>query len=279
MKLIESNWITPDQVNLYTRRWQPEGTCRASVVLVHGLGEHCARYDHVASALNQQGIEVSSFDHRGHGRSQGIRGHIPSFEHANQDINHFLEDAGQRNPGLPVFLYGHSMGGCMVLYFVLTRHPHIKGVICTSPGLGTTNPLPASKHALAKVLYRLAPKVTIPNGLDVENLSHDQNVVLAYKADPLNTSQVSARLGLDILNTGAWNVEHASEFDLPLLLMQGCGDYLVSPPATRKFSEGVSKHLITYREWKGLFHELHNEFEKEQVIQVILDWINQQIGV
>ncbi len=278
MTIQESTWKTPDGVSLYTRLWLPDGAVRAAVVLIHGLGEHCARYDHVAQAFNEHGIEVSSFDLRGHGRSEGIRGHIPSFDQVNQDIDHFLTGAAATNPNLPVFLYGHSMGGELVLNYILKRSPHIAGVICTSPGLGTTVPVPAIKVTLGKVLYNIAPRITMPNGLDLENLSHDREVIRAYQADPLCTNQVSARLGLDILNTGPWVVEHADLFSVPILLMQGSADHIVSPPATREFAGGVPKQWITYREWEGLFHELHNEPQKETVIQTMINWIDQRIG-
>jgi len=278
MQIHESTWNTPDGVRLYTRQWLPEAPTRAVVVLVHGLGEHCARYDHVAAFLTGHGIQVSSFDHRGHGRSQGTRGHIPSYDHVNGDLDHFLAEAAQASPGRPVFLYGHSMGGAMVLYYGLTRQPKIAGVICTSPGIGSENPQSQAKILLGKILYRIAPSMTVPNGLDFNNLSHDRAVVQAYQSDPLNTGQVSARLGLDLLNNGPWIVSQAAHWTLPILLMQGGGDHLVSPAATRKFAAGVAKDLITYKEWDGLFHELHNEPEKDQVFQTIQDWIDARIG-
>ena len=278
MQIQESTWTTPDGVRLYTRQWQPEVTLRATVVLAHGLGEHCARYDHVAAYLTQHGILVSSFDHRGHGRSQGIRGHIPSYDHVTGDLDHFLDEAAQNAPGKPVFLYGHSMGGAMVLYYGLKCQPKITGVICTSPGIGSDNPQSPIKILLGKILYRLAPSMTVPNGLDFNNLSHDQVVVQAYIADPLNTGQVSARLGLDILNNGPWIVSQAARWTLPILLMQGSKDHLNSPAATQKFVAGVPKEWMTYKEWDGLFHELHNEPEKDRVLQTIMDWIDARIG-
>jgi alpha-beta hydrolase superfamily lysophospholipase len=277
MNIHESTWTSPDGVVFYTRAWQPEVASRAVVLLIHGLGEHCSRYDHVAAAFAAQGIATTSFDLRGHGRTPGPRGHIPSFELVDQDIDHFLTAAAEAFPRLPRFLYGHSMGGELVLYYTITRHPHLAGVVCTSPGLGTSDPMPAAKMLAARVLYRLAPRVSMPNGLDLANLSHDANVIQAYRDDPLNTPLVSARLGLDILRTGPWIVEHAGEFDLPLLLMQGSGDHIVLPEATRRFAAGMPKELITYREWEGLYHELHNEPQKELVIGAMTEWLNQHI--
>lgn len=279
MVTTESFWQTPDGVKLYTRTWLLETPARAAVVLVHGLGEHCARYDHVAAAFNAQGIAVYGFDHRGHGRSPGVRGHIPSFDAVFGDIDDIIDEARKAQPGKPVFLYGHSMGGLLALDYVLIRKPDLSGVICTSPGLSTGEPVNGLKLLAGKALYTLVPTITMPNGLDVQNISHDKQVITAYTSDPLNTFLVSARLGLDILNTGAWVIEHARDWSLFLLLMQGTGDHLVSPQATTRFAAGVPQNLITYREWEGLYHELHNEYEKEQVIQAMLNWIDQRMGV
>jgi alpha-beta hydrolase superfamily lysophospholipase len=219
-----------------------------------------------------------SYDQRGHGHRDGKRGHIPSFEKAMDDIDHFLADARQKAPGKPVILYGHSMGGLEVLFHTLTRRPTITGVICSSPGLAAGDIAPTTLFA-AKVMNILAPAFTLPNGLDVNNLSTDPEVVRKYQADPLATGMVSARLGMEIINTGPWVIEHAPEFTLPLLLMQGTADHIVSPPATRQFAGRTPKTLVTHREWEGLCHELHNEPQKDQVIQAMFTWIDQNIGV
>ena len=278
MVTTNSIWQAPDGVKLFARSWLSDSPARAAVVLVHGLGEHCARYDHVAAAFNAQGIAVYGFDHRGHGRSPGIRGHIPSFDAVFGDIDHFIDAARTAHPGKPIFLYGHSLGGLLVLNYGLVRKAELSGVICTSPGLGTGEPVAGAKLLAAKVLYTLVPTFTLTNGLDTQNLSHDQAVIQAYTSDPLVTPMISARLGLDLLNTGKWVIDHASEWTLPLLLMQGTADHLVSPQATARFAAAVPQKLITYKEWEGLFHEIHNEFEKEQVIQVMLEWLNQRTG-
>jgi alpha-beta hydrolase superfamily lysophospholipase len=278
MKIVEAEWKTPDGVRLYTREWIPSGDQLALVVLVHGLGEHCARYDHVTERFASNGIHTLGFDHRGHGRSEGKRGHIPGYDLVLQDIDHFIFEAKRQAGDLPVFLYGHSMGGEMVLYYAIQRRPDIRGVISTSPGLATGVPVPPVKLAAAKTLYLLAPSLTMDNGLDVQNLSHDRAVVDAYRADPLVTEMVSARLGLDLINTGKWVLEHASEFPLPLLLMQGSADHIVSPEATRQFAEKVPHQLLTFRLWENLYHETHNEFEKDQVIQMMVDWMLKRSG-
>jgi alpha-beta hydrolase superfamily lysophospholipase len=276
MSVTELAWRVPDGVRLYAVEWRPAQP-RAVAVLVHGLGEHCRRYDHVAGALTAAGIALIGFDQRGHGRSEGKRGHIPAMAKALDDIDYALTVAAERFPGLPRFTYGHSMGGMMVLDHALTRHPAIAGVICTSPGLATGQPVAPFKRVLANLLYSLAPAFTLDNGLDVENLSHDHSVVEAYKRDPLVTPLVSAALGLDILNTGPWVEEHGEDFTLPLLLMQGQGDHVVSPAATRRFAARVPTSLLTFHEFPELYHEMHNEPEKEKIMTAIITWLDARL--
>lgn len=273
MTVTELSWKAPDGVRFYAVEWKPPRP-QAAALLVHGLGEHCRRYDHVAAAFCAEGVALLSFDHRGHGRSEGKRGHIPGFEKAMDDIDHFLAELAARFSGLPHFLYGHSMGGAMVLNHALKRNPKVKGVISTSPGLATGQPVAPFKLFLANLLYSLMPAFTLENGLDVENLSHDRKVIEAYKNDPLVTPMISSALGLDLINTGRWVEEHGEDFTLPLLLMQGLGDHVVSPEATRRFAARVPRELITYREFPGMYHELHNENEiKTALLAEILAWI------
>lgn len=280
LHIHESKWSTPDQQSIYTRRWTPlQESVRAAIVLVHGLGEHCARYDHVAAFFAEQGLATFGFDHRGHGRSGGKRGHIPSYERAMQDIDHFLEEARRAYPDAPLFLYGHSMGGNMVLYYALARQPrNLRGVICTSPGLAVGTPLSPALQAVARVLYVVTPSFTMPNGLNLSHLSHDAQVVEAYQKDPLVTPMVSARVGLEMMDKGKWILEHAEDFPLPLLLLQGGAERIVSPDAVRAFACRVPPERITYREWEHLYHELHNEPEKEEVLNTMLAWLNRQIS-
>ncbi len=189
------------------------------------------------------------------------------------EIDCLLENAGERFPGAPLFLYGHSMGGGLVLYYTLKRQTSLHGVIATSPMLGTAN-VPAWKITLAKVLSSLMPAFTLANGLDLSNLSRDPAVIEAYVNDPLVHDRVSALLGRDLLTTGAWIAARAGEYPLPLLLMQGSKDHIVSLAATEAFARQVPPEKITFKVWEGLCHECHNEPEQDQVIQTMVDWID-----
>ena len=135
MQRVEFGWQTEDGLQLFAQAWQPDGESRAVVCLAHGLGEHSGRYSHVAAALNQAGYTLLGFDLRGHGHSEGQRGHAPTFDDMLDDITHLLEEAARRFPDSPRFLYGHSLGGTLVLNHALRRRSQVIGVIATGPSL------------------------------------------------------------------------------------------------------------------------------------------------
>ncbi len=270
----EFGWQSKDGLHFFAQEWRPDGDIRAAVALVHGLGEHLGRYQHVAQYFNRYGLGVVSMDLRGHGRTQGVRGHA-SYDAINEDIDHLLEETAGRYPELPIFLYGHSLGGALVLYYALKRRPHLKGVLCTSPGLIPAQD-PGGKIVLAKWMSVLAPGFTMTNGLDVSGLSHDPAVATAYQADPLVHDKISARLGLDLIQDGQWIIAHAAEFPLPLLLMQGSADRLVNPSGAKQFG-AQAKGEFTFKLFEGWYHELHNEVEKEAVLKEMVTWVEQQL--
>lgn len=271
----EFTWLSKDGLQFYAQEWRPDGDIRAAVGLVHGLGEHSGRYAHVAQFFNQNGIGVVAMDYRGHGRAAGTRGHA-SYDAVAEDIDHLLEETAKRYPGLPVFLYGHSLGGALVLYYGLKRHPGIQGVICTSPGLIPAQD-PGGKILLAKIMAAVFPSFTMVNGLDVTGLSHDETVIKAYQADPLVHDKISARLGLDLVQNGQWIIAHAAEYPLPLLLLQGSADRLVNPSGAKQFAARADGK-VTFKLLEGWYHELHNEVEKEIVLGEMVNWIDRQMA-
>ena len=169
------------------------------------------------------------------------------------------------------------MGGNMVLFYALKTDSGVKGVISTSPGLGVGDPVPPPKLLLAKIMKALAPSMTLDNGLDVNNLSHDPQVIKDYKEDPLVHPMVSTKLAMDMFSNGDWVIANASQWSLPLLLMTGTEDHIVSQEKIHQFVENVPKNFLTFKEFPGLYHEIHNEYENEQVFKFILDWIKFQL--
>jgi alpha-beta hydrolase superfamily lysophospholipase len=276
MSLSTFNWQDRNALRLYAQDWHPAEPPRGVVSLVHGIGEHIGRYQHVAETLNAAGFGLVGFDLPGHGRSEGKRGHA-AYDDILVEIDHLLAETALRYPNLPQFLYGHSLGGALVLYYILKRQPELNGVISTSPSLATYAPVPAAKLTLAKIMARVAPSFTMDNGLEVNYLSRDPAVIQAYKEDPLVHPKVSARLGLDLLTKGAWIQNQAPQFPRPLLLVQGSADHLISTQANTTFAKAAQQDKITFKVWEGLYHETHNEFEKQQVLHYMIDWLSQHL--
>ena len=276
MKHAEFKFNTFDGLSLFGQSWQPEDRPRAVVCLIHGLGEHNGRYVHVADRLTQAGYTLISFDLRGHGKSEGLRGHTPSYEALMQDISFLLEAANKKFPQLPFFLCGHSLGGNLVLNYVLRRQPHLKGVIATAPWLRLAFEPPAFKIILGKITNQLYPAFSQKSGLDTKVLSHDPEVVYAYENDPLVHDHISARMFISIYQAGQWALEHSSEFSLPLLLMHGGDDKIISVKASHEFANTKTKNC-TFKIWDGLYHEIHNEPEKEEVFKFLIDWLDKEV--
>lgn len=272
----EFSWQSNSSLNIYAQEWEPEIESRGSIALVHGLGEHINRYDHVANFFNRSGFGFVAFDLPGHGKSDGVRGHFKSYDDVMNNIDRLIEETKKRYPGKPCFLYGHSLGGNLVLYYALSRNPELAGVIATSPGLAADTPLPAWKTALGRIMYRIYPSFQMENGLDLDRLSRDPAIKAAYIADPLVHSKASARLGMDLFDHGQWILDNAEKFPLPLLLMQGSEDHLVNVKSTIALSKRVPN--ITFKMWEGSYHELHNEPNKAEVLDYMLNWINSRLG-
>jgi alpha-beta hydrolase superfamily lysophospholipase len=276
VETIDWNWKSTDGLDIYSCGWIPKGKSKAVICLLHGHGEHIHRYDHVGSALAEKGYILLGFDLRGHGKSAGARGRTPSYDVLLDDIADFLTQAKERYPGLPLFLYGHSLGGNLGLNYVMRRKPDLRGVIATGTWLKLAYEPPAVKLILGRIMNGIAPDFTQHTKLDANGLSHDPSVVSAYRNDPLVHDLLSAGLFISIQDSGLWALEHAAEFPLPLLMMQGSADPISSARANQEFVEKVGDKA-TFKMWNGLFHEIHNEPEQDKVIKMMIDWLDKQL--
>jgi alpha-beta hydrolase superfamily lysophospholipase len=194
---------------LYYQVWQPEKDIQCVILLIHGLGEHGGRYGtHFADFYTSSGFALVVPDLPGHGKTLGPRGHISDNALFLDYIDHFLQKSKELFPGKPIFIYGHSMGGLLVLWYDLARNPQVNGLIVTSPGIHTKDPIAPAKRTLAIVLNAILPSFTMKNGLDANLLSHDPEIVSAYRTDPLVHDKTSARLGMLFINRviGYWNM-------------------------------------------------------------------------
>jgi acylglycerol lipase len=276
MDSFEWTWKSFDRIDMASRGWTPEGKPKAVVALVHGHGEHVGRYAHVAAALTAQGYVLMGFDLRGHGKSGGPRGHTPSYAALMDDIAAFLDQVEERYPGLPRFLYGHSLGGNLVINYALRRKPDLCGVIATGPWLKLAFEPPAAQVTLGKLMNGIAPGFTQHSNLNTKGLSHDAAVVTAYENDPLVHDKISARLFVEIYNTGLWALEHAAELSLPLLLMHGSADPITSAKASQEFAAKAGE-MVTLKIWPDMYHEIHNESAQAEVFKTMLAWLDSHL--
>ena len=252
--------------------WKSKKT-KAVVALVHGMGEHSTRYaDFVIPKLIENNISVITFDHFGHGKTEGKRGHNPSFEAVLDSVFSVLKKSKEVFGELPTYLYGHSMGGNVVLNYALERNPEINGIIATSPFLRLAFQPPSWKLSLGKIMQKIAPSITLGNELDANDISRDKNEVQKYIDDPLVHDKVSPNFSITFIETGNWAIENAKKLSLPTLILHGTSDKIIDHEASEEFANKTDKAILKL--YEGGYHELHNDLCKEEFITDVIEWIN-----
>jgi alpha-beta hydrolase superfamily lysophospholipase len=273
------HWRTgTDQLKIYGQVWQPlpGNEVKAVIALVHGMGEHSGRYRRFAEFLTQKGIAIISFDQRGHGKSQGKKGHITHYNQLLDGIDELLERTRLQFKDKPVFLYGHSMGGNLVLNYALKKPHKVKGLIVTGPLLRLAFEPPVIKVKLAYLMRNLYPAFTLATNLKTEDLSRDKDVVKAYQKDRLVHDRISSSFFINTYEAGLYALQHANELKVPTLLMHGGDDKITSADASEEFAK-KARVVCDFMRWDGMYHEIHNEPEKEAVLDQVGDWIFKQL--
>jgi alpha-beta hydrolase superfamily lysophospholipase len=266
-----------DGIELFIRSWTPP-QYKAIVALVHGFGEHSGRYQHVADFLNQRGYAVVALDLRGHGKSGSKRGHSPSNDTTYDDVELFIRHVKTTcGESLPFFLYGHSMGGNFILNTILRRHTEgVTGLVATGPLVSLAFKPKPFMLFLGKMFRSIAPTLSQPGGVQTQYLSHDKAVVQAYIDDPLVHGTITTAAGMNLLESSEYLNTYEGTMPIPTLIMHGTEDFLTYQPASEAFANRV-KGDITYRKWEGLYHEIHNEPEKMQVLEEIAVWLDAHV--
>jgi len=261
---------------MFFQSWRPEDSPHATLVVVHGLSDHCNRYMNLVNGLVPRGIVMYGFDQLGHGRSPGSRGHIDNFREYREDLHMFIQLVASTESENPLFLMGHSMGGLIVLDYGLHYPQGMNGVIASAPHLGDPAVSPVV-ITLGRLLSGVWPGLTRNAGLDDNAVSRDPAVVQAYQDDPLvhgkGTPRLSTELSAAVANTQA----NATNFQPPLLIYHGSADELTSPEASRRFYDQVTSTNKRYISYEGGYHESHNDLHKERVIVDIGQWIEEEI--
>jgi alpha-beta hydrolase superfamily lysophospholipase len=253
----------------------PGEHAKAVIILVHGIGEHIGRYDHWIKKFNDRGFAFVGLDLPGHGKSDGKRGHIRNYSYTDEMLDTLIREYSKTFPGLPIFLYGHSLGGGIILDYLIRNDPNVKGAVVTSPYLRLAFEPPKIKMVLASVMENILPSLVQPNGLVVEHISHDPAVVTNYRNDPMVHDRISVSLFINATNAAAHSLTHAENLRIPLLLIHGSEDKLTSPGGSREFASKCNH--ATLKIWDNGYHELHNEPFKDLVFSYIADWLESKI--
>ncbi|MEK9164866.1 MAG: alpha/beta fold hydrolase [Chloroflexota bacterium] len=264
---------TKDGLNLFTERWQVAAP-RAIVVLTHGFGEYTKRYSHVAAALNAGGYSVYAYDLRGRGRSEGTRGHTPSYEAMLDDLQTACGWAGNENPGQKIFLYGHSTGGQISLNYAIRRRPPVAGVLVTGPWFRLAFATPPWKRVAGRVLSAVRPTFAMPKGIEKIPLSHDTAFLNEINDAALSCNVITARMAVEMFKGCEEALARANELRVPVLLLHGGEDKLIAPSATQTFYDRLTVADKTLVFYEGMYHEITNEVERARVFKDMLAWLD-----
>jgi alpha-beta hydrolase superfamily lysophospholipase len=263
---------------LHYHAWLPKSQPQALVALIHGIGEHCGRYPHLVDHLVPAGFAVTGYDQRGHGRSAGPRGHIHSWDEYRHDLQIFLDVARRDVPGLPVFLYAHSMGSLVGLDYLETRPPGLQGAVISATALQPVEAAPPLLKLVARVMSKIYPSFTMKVPLGGEGLSRDATVASGYGDDPLVHDQRTARWGAESMDVIERIKAGVKSIDLPLLIIHGGADTVVSPDGSRFVYENASSADKTLRIYPGGLHEPHNDIDHEQVMADVEAWLKAHLN-
>lgn len=271
-----STFTASDGDNLAVQDWHlpPDVLPRATLLVVHGLGEHGHRYDRFARRLNGWGFAVRSYDQYGHGDSGGVRGGLPQRNRLIDDLADIVESTRSRQPGVPLVLLGHSMGGVVAASFVARGLATVDALVLSSPALVTR--LNAVQRMLMAFVPRIAPNLAVGNGLDAQCLCHDPAVVAAYRADARVHDRITGRLAGFIQDEGERVRAAAPLWSLPTLLLYGGDDRTVDPAGSREFAERAPREVVTTRCFPDLWHEILNERDSEPVYVALRQWLDER---
>lgn len=277
MRHIDGMFTSVRDLRVYHQAWLPDGEIKAIIFIIHGLGEHSGRYVNVVNHFVPLGYAVYSFDNIGHGRSDDGREVIERFEDLTAPIKQVLALIHQEHPEKPVFIYGHSMGALITSFHLLDRQAEFKGAIISAPLVTIPAHVSPMTVKLGKILSVIAPKMGIV-AVDPSSLSHDKEVVNRYINDPLVFhKKAPARISAEMLRAMMRVTAEVERITLPLFILQGSSDYLVDPNGAQLLVKKASSADKTLKVYEGLYHEVHNEPEREAMFRDLEAWLQAHI--
>jgi alpha-beta hydrolase superfamily lysophospholipase len=275
MTYIEETVTVTDGLRLYLRR-NEVANVRGDVLVAHGFGEHSGRYGALTDHLTSHSYSVTAYDHRGHGLSDGLPGHVESFDEYDDDLKKLIASVRAHNQSRPMFLIGHSMGGLIALRYLARTSGTINGAVISAPLIEVAVPVPAHKLMIARVGARMAPRFRLDNEINPAHLSRDPEVGRAYAADPLVNRKVSTKWFAEATRAMQEVAKWAPQIKTPILVMHGTEDRLASVDATKRLFESIGssdKELVIY---PGFYHELFNEPDKQEVFERVTEWLDKR---
>lgn len=277
MQHEESSFTGVGGVRIAYDVWTPEREPTGILVLCHGAGEHARRYDHVVERLCELGLVVYAPDHRGHGRSGGKRVHLRDFSEYTDDLHRLFAIATAAYPDTDRFLLGHSMGGTIALAYALDHQDELTALALSGPALIVTHGKPKLVVELGKLIGRIAPDVPIES-LDTSAISRDPTVVTAYNSDPLvHHGRVPAGIARGIVTTAESFPPRLPSLTIPVLLQHGSEDRIADIGGSRLVAERAGSPDLTLKEYPGLYHEVFNEPEQQQVLDDLVEWLRPRV--
>ncbi len=261
-----------DGMELFYQTWWSAPPARGIVVMVHGLGGHSGLFQNVVEALAPAGFHLYALDLRGNGRSPGRRGYINSWSEFRGDVGAFLDFIHQSQPDLPKFILGHSVGGAVVLDYVLHHPAGIQGTIISNPTLGAVGISPL-RFTIARLLSQIWPTFSLSTGVAGDTGARDPEICAAYAADPLRHARGSARLATEYIVTADWIQTHAADLQVPLLMLQGGADRVSLPAGSRRFFNQVTFPDKTWREYPESYHEIYDDRDRQIVLADLNNWL------
>lgn len=269
----EGAFVGVSGLRMAFRAWEAHNA-RAALVVVHGLGEHAGRYAEFGTRLASFGISTYAFDMRGHGLSEGRRGHVSSFDVFLQDVDRFRREVeGLADHRVPLFLLGQSMGGLIALRYQEEYHGRFRGAIICSPWLATAMEVPRWKAMVAPMLARLAPALPMRHGLRAEDLSRDAAVVDEYRSDPLVHGIITPRTFAEVSSAMGLALQRSDRIQQPLLLLLGDADHVVDTGRSLSFARSLAAADVTIKVYPGRYHELLNELDRAETHRLVRDWV------
>ncbi len=269
----EGRFTASDGLSIYHQAWLPDGNPRAVVMLLHGLGEHSGRYAHVADTLTGAGCAVHALDHRGHGKSDGKRTFVKSYDELMTDLVQYRAMIEGEHPGVPLIVLGHSMGGNLAVGHALDHQQGITGLALSGAALQVGSDLSPGKLKAFRIIAKIAPGFR-PEGLSADAISRDPAVVTAYRNDPLVfTGKISAGMGAALIGAMERFPARYHEFTIPIVVMHGSDDQLASIEGSKALAAAAVNAQVTTHFYDGLYHEVFNEPEQDQVLADLVSWI------